>query len=1785
MSVRVFVSSPSDVPAERQAVERVAARVAGRYDHLEIEVYRWEANHYYSAHTGFQEQIEEIGGFDLVVGILWSRLGSPLPKYFGKTMPAPRDGEPYPSGTAFEILEAIEIRRRRGTPQPDILVYRKTAPTPSAAADDDIEQERLFAERKAVNAFFEDFFASEETGFRAAFQGVADLETFEAQFEADLEAWLCDNRSLERPRKWRVEERGTPFRGLNPFDAGHREVFFGRWAEIERAQDRLTTGSGFLLLDGASGTGKSSLVRAGLLPRLQDLDPDLRVAITRPETAEPMDALCQALFAEDALSELSESDFPEPAALAQHFLSGGDVAPVRRALERAQAAIEDPDQARCLVVLVDQCEALFTDQVPSEEQAAYGAVLEGLIASGQVQVVATLRGNAREAALAVPPFERLINAAPGLSLGLPAPDAFGEIVRGPAEAAGLAFERNEDGVGLDEVLLEEVARDPDALPLLQFALEQLYARAAQRVTEASARLGDVPDGAPILTLIHADYQAFGGLSGAIGAQAEAALAKVSLPARKRLAPLVRELTVAGSSEAVLGRAPTEVAAPDADSRALVEALINARVLLRHAPTPKDGAPKIDELRFTHERVLKAWDRARDAVKAAAQYLRVRGDLVLAEARWRDSGTPRDLLLPAGLRLAEAEDVLRDFGAELDRRYPQLRRYIQISGRLARRRHRLSQAAAAIFAVVAFAACWFGYQSRQNAQLATINQATAEANAESAEENARQAQENAERAETNARIAEVNAVRTEAALEDVALESELKSQALAQVAEERNRAERNFEASKTAIDALIFDVVGGLDDVEGITLETLNKTLDQVQIAMDELLTSAPENTDLIRSKTVMLSKFSQIYEKTGARDEALRLEREAVTLLRALLEQKPNKFLWRQDLSISLIQAGDLHLKSGARDAAKRAFVEALNIRRDLVARLPRYDDWQSSLATALARLGSFEESQGNWAAALSYYDESLSIRRRLVEKNPDNAEWQSDLSFGLGNLSQAQELEGKAESALKLRQEQLTIIQELLDADPTNASLKSRSALVSIRFGSLLETVGDAEAALASVTRGVTERSRLVSHDPSNLDRKHSYASGLNILGDLQRNNGDVSGAEASLERADEILREITARDPSNLFWKHDYANNLDTLALLHAATNRRFSAARLSKQSIALQREVVAADPLDTLARFALALKLQNLGLIEKGRGARVEALTAFLEAVDLFGTLTREVPTNTKWQDWLSSTLMEVGGQRNLIGDVDAAHAAFTHGRDIARALVRTDPQNVFWRSRLAAGVQNVALIEYNRGNLQAALTMYQEGNAILRKLLEDGLDQTGFRIQYVRGLQRTARVYWSLDETESGLAVLDEALEVVRVNLAREPDNTNWHTSLATTLDLVGALNLTIGDFDPAQTALIEAHGIFKEVADADHDNLELRHSLANSFGRLGALFFGLEEWNLAYGYREQARALLESLVEANPNSLGWKRDLALAIEGLGWIAEKRGDMAEVMELNSKIVPMWRELVAADPSRRAWQESLTHKLVARGDLLKGTDQPEGAAAHYKEAVGHLRQLVAVDTAHVWHRRNLATALVDLAGLSPRDGQAPLLKEASALLMQLEAEGHLPEALVGWAAALDEEAERLESEDAFDWQLQQVFDLHDETFAAFDAADYAAAFAKSVDMLAAVATLPGTREIDPKLHAQILSDHAFYALFVSQDAVAQDSARAALVLDPENLFAASNNALAEMFFGNIDVAKALFSVNQGASLTPEMTWEDAVRQDFVLLRGIGRDVPAMREIEEMLGLLDSP
>ena len=689
--VRVFVSSPGDVAPERGRVDAVAAKLNREYEGLaRFQTVLWEAS-FYKADRTFQPQIPEAAACDVVVSIFWTTIGTELPAEFER-MP---DGRPYLSGTVYELLTALEASRKRGVP--DVYVFRKTADAVLPTADAE-RRRQAQAHLDALEVFWSEWFKSEKGQFKAAFHSFASTDAFEQQFEQLLRQWL-QSHGLLGPRLAWPKEKGSPFRGLAPFEAEHAAVFFGRSRAIDEARRLLAAaeerGTPFLLIVGASGSGKSSLVRAGLIPRLTTpgvvASIDVwRVARMKPSEGQagPLRALAMALFAEDALPELSQGDFPDAATLADHFERGGEVAvqPILRALQRAGAAAQherhtDRPLQPALVLLVDQFEELFAKGVSDSDRAAFAENLKQLIATRRIWTVATLRADLYEPLIKEPTLKALKEAGASFDLGLPGPAELADIVRAPAQAAGLTFESEPAKGALDERLLAD-AKNADSLPLLQFTLQQLYERRAETEHETQ--------------LTHKAYDALGGLEGAIAAEAERAVSGLKPEAVATLPRLLRRLAEPAhdGTTLTLREVSRREAEADASEAALLDALIAARILV--ARTDVQGRPTV---RLAHDAVFMSWPKAKDAAQANRDFYRVRAEVEDALRLWQKYGRPKDRLIQPGVQLAEAEDLVRRFNTELS---AELTAYVTASRHRARRRQRFERAAAVFFLALAAA---------------------------------------------------------------------------------------------------------------------------------------------------------------------------------------------------------------------------------------------------------------------------------------------------------------------------------------------------------------------------------------------------------------------------------------------------------------------------------------------------------------------------------------------------------------------------------------------------------------------------------------------------------------------------------------------------------------------------------------------------------------------------------------------------------------------------------------------------------------------------------------------------------------------------------------------------------------------------------------------------------------------------------------------------------------------------------------------------------------------------
>jgi WD40 repeat protein len=698
----VFVSSPGDVAEERHIAKRTIDRLASEFAPIaKLNSVFWEHEPLLATET-FQSQIVRPSETDIVICILWSRLGTRLPEHFTRA-----DGTRYNSGTEFEFEDAIEGRRQRG--MPDLLVYRKTA-EPVVSLKDVQSARQALEQRELLDAFVQKCFHGSDGTLVAAFHPFENAADFESRLEDHLRK-LVEHRlqklgvtfdnpaDVARPT-WTA---GSPFRGLEVFEFEHQAIFFGRTRAIGEVLDRLKRQAGegraFLLVLGTSGCGKSSLIRAGVLPLL--VQPGLvegvglwRRAVMRPgqRTGDLFDTLVAALVRDEALPELT-ADGTSAADLAKMLRANPDASPhlVKGALSQAASQLSKADTARVqpearLVLVLDQLEELFTtDDVPLEQQMAFFRAVRSLAESGRTWVIATLRSDFYQRCAEIPDLVELKAGLGQYDLQPPEPLEIAQLIRRPAFAAGLRFEEElQTGERLDDLLRDAAAANRDSLPLLEFTLEELHRRCAGN----------------LLTL--AAYREMGGIEGALAQRADEVFAALPESARAALPHAFRQLvTIGGDDDATPARKQAHLTAFDeggasrtSPARQLVDAFIAARLLT--AKQTDNGQAVVE---VTHEALLSRWRPLVEWLQQDRELLRIRSRIGVAVERWDREGRPADFLLAPGKPLEEGL-MLRHAGFPLS---DAENAFIESSQQASRRRDRRKRAAIGAISVVSILA--------------------------------------------------------------------------------------------------------------------------------------------------------------------------------------------------------------------------------------------------------------------------------------------------------------------------------------------------------------------------------------------------------------------------------------------------------------------------------------------------------------------------------------------------------------------------------------------------------------------------------------------------------------------------------------------------------------------------------------------------------------------------------------------------------------------------------------------------------------------------------------------------------------------------------------------------------------------------------------------------------------------------------------------------------------------------------------------------------------------------
>ena len=754
-----------------------------------------------------------------------------------------------------------------------------------------------------------------------------------------------------------------PFPGLPAFDERLAGVYFGREVETQTVLEdlRKMRANGeprLLMIVGGSGSGKSSLLKAGVLPRLKhktaDTEwvvlPTLRYGEQANEQRTVFDQLVvnvAELFPKDAKST------PDWKLLRTELISDNVKQAVKVFLETSQDLTLARNCSNATVLIaIDQFEELLAPSA-GPIAAQFLRFLKELLScpNGQLLVIGTMRSDHLDiyekycAALQAPFFQPW-------RLGPFPPDRIEQVVRQPANRAKLHVT---DG------LVERLKRDTptaEALPLLAFTLEKLYRRYESRENI------DVQD-----------YESLGGMEGSIQTCIER-IVPTSLSASDGAAlrlTFVKHLAqVDDKGEVVRLRARWDDL-PTA-AKPVLEKFVNERLLIRYESTTKD---KLDRrslsIEVAHEAMFGCWSDLKEWLRTSADILRWRRDVrrdQANDAKWNG-------LRPA--QLAVARDWPKRRRDELAAEEVKWIKRGILSERI---RGGIVATVVLVVALLAGIAWWQKNEAENRKEAAQVS-----------EKKANDARDQADGLINfmlyNLRDKLVPIGRSDV-LNDVARKAK---EYLERLPIELVNASRQHQRAS---------MLNNLGDVL-VTQGELQEALDAYQqsLAIAKRLAELDKsNADWQRDLSLSYNKVGEVLEAQGKLPEALDAYQQGLDFRRRLAEQDKSNVTWQRDLSVSYDNVGDALAAEGKLQEAANAYQQSLAIAKRLVEQDKSNATWQRDLIVCLYRTGVTTAIVGTHDS-LGEAQDFLRTALKLTDKyyGPDRQQLVDDLNGALQNL------------------------------------------------------------------------------------------------------------------------------------------------------------------------------------------------------------------------------------------------------------------------------------------------------------------------------------------------------------------------------------------------------------------------------------------------------------------------------------------------------------------------------------------------------------------------------------------------------------------------------------------------------------------------------------------------------------------------------------------------------------------------------------------------------------------
>lgn len=945
-----------------------------------------------------------------------------------------------------------------------------------------------------------------------------------------------------------------PYRGLDAFREEDSLFYFGRG----RADDpstpvgelvAKTRSNSFVMVVGRSGSGKSSLVFAGLIPALRrdHLETFWHVISFRPG-ADPLRTLAETFNVrreDEGVAGYASKITDETARLRDGNTSLlGHV--IRDYLAKADGK---PDR---LLLYVDQWEELYaqasaagTEERLVQQRRDVDKFIDILLAATQtapVTIVATVRADFYDSLVRHPQLRSVLPAQQVNLSSIPRSELRISITE-PARIAGLKF----DPPSLVDRILDDTGEDEGMLPLLQYALKETFAY----------REGNV--------LTAASYERSGGVQRAIRTTAERNFEQLTSQDQTAARQLFLRLVTPGEGQ------------EDTRARAAMPAAFDLQKIVQNFASPKtrllvtgrDRAGRAT-VEVAHEALIRTWPRLREWIDANREMLRARSAVLQAQAEWDRHERRNDLLLPAGFQLERARALLENPG---DITIDDIQEYISAS--------------------IKFEQDRLDKEKQEELEEARQHAETERVAREAAELSRKKFQRYFVVASLLGLFAAAMLIDAIYSRNVANFAKSLADQATVAAVEAKRGAEDDRDRAKKSLilaERLVSIQANELEKNQGIGTGLLKRILDGFKQPFDEFANILSADATFQTSYANMMTSYGNAYlrggdlviaqgsfekslkiwdeaAKRGNRVESLRGSAAQIEQIARLMQQKgetakaletsdrahdlrteivnlndsdPVSF---RDLGLSLYQRADL-VGLMTKDAATAAEMQEtartmMETARSLGGFGPELD---MRISLIFGSLATHYEKLGNTTKLRESRSESLRLLKDLHKDYPNNTEYTRYLTWAHQYLGDFFLLIKDWSHSLEQYQQCLTLRKTLADSDPLNLRYQYELAFAHYTLGTFYVSPGgnDPEEATRNNDIAYEIRQKLITHDPGNGRWQKDVAQSLELFGDIanaryqrKKERQQLDTTLQQYEAARKIMNVLVDRDPNNNDWK----------------------------------------------------------------------------------------------------------------------------------------------------------------------------------------------------------------------------------------------------------------------------------------------------------------------------------------------------------------------------------------------------------------------------------------------------------------------------------------------------------------------------------------------------------------------------------------------------------------------------------------------------------------------------